>query len=58
MAMYKIDRIGGICMKRKKMPWNEKTTEDVYDEDYVEDLLEDDEISAEEEGFMVGYNQA
>ena len=56
--MYKIDRIGGICMKRKKMPWNEKTTEDVYDEDYVEDLLEDDEISAEEEGFMVGYNQA
>ncbi len=58
MAMYKIDRIGGICMKRKRTSWDKKTIEDVYDENYVEDLLEDDEISAEEEGFMVGYNQA
>ena len=31
---------------------------DVYNEDYVEELLEDDEISAEERGFMVGYNSS
>jgi len=29
---------------------------DIYDEEYVEELLEDDEITPEEEGFMVGYN--
>jgi len=31
---------------------------DIYDEAYVEELLEDDEISPEEEGFMIGYNGA
>lgn len=29
---------------------------DVYDEIGVEGLLEDDELSAEEEGFMLGYD--
>ena len=28
---------------------------DVYDELSVDGLLEDDEVSAEEEGFMLGY---
>lgn len=32
--------------------------EDIYDDDYIEELLEDDEISPEEEGFMLGYNRA
>ena len=31
---------------------------DIYDGEYVEELLEDDEISAAEEGFMRGYNKA
>ena len=28
---------------------------DIYDEMFLNDLEESDEISAEEEGFMVGY---
>lgn len=28
---------------------------DFYKQDYIEEALEDDEISNEEEGFMVGY---
>lgn len=28
---------------------------DIYEQDYIEEALEDDEISIEEEGFMVGY---
>ncbi len=31
--------------------------EELYEEDAVEDLLEDDEISASEEGFMRGYDE-
>lgn len=31
---------------------------DIYDPEYVEELLEDDQISAEEEAFMKGYNGA
>ena len=30
----------------------------VYKEEVREDLVEDDEISAEEEGFMKGYDEA
>ncbi|MGV8169408.1 MAG: hypothetical protein ACP5N3_05110 [Candidatus Nanoarchaeia archaeon] len=33
----------------------EKEFEEVYDDDAREDLVENDEISAEEEGFMSGY---
>ena len=32
-----------------------KEEEDFYDEEFVEDLLEDDEISAFEAAFMHGY---
>lgn len=32
--------------------------EDIYDENYVEELLEDDEISEQEEAFMIGYNDS
>lgn len=39
--------------------------EDIYDEtdkyfndEQIEELLEDDEISSEEAGFMLGYNEA
>ncbi|MBW2975254.1 hypothetical protein KY366_06050 [Candidatus Woesearchaeota archaeon] len=30
----------------------------IYDEEGREDLVEDDEMSAEEEGFMRGYEEA
>lgn len=32
--------------------------EDIYIEEYLVELLEDDEISAEEEGFMLGYEDS
>jgi hypothetical protein len=32
-----------------------KSDNDIYEQDYIEESLEDDEISAEEEGFMIGY---
>ena len=32
-----------------------KIDNDIYEQDYIEEALEDDEISAEEEGFMLGY---
>ncbi|MFH1210482.1 MAG: hypothetical protein V1645_01065 [archaeon] len=32
--------------------------EDIYMEEYRSSLLEDDEISAEEEGFMIGYEDS
>jgi hypothetical protein len=32
-----------------------KCDKDIYEQDYIEEALEDDEISAEEEGFMLGY---
>lgn len=32
--------------------------EDIYDEDYREELLENDEISLEEEAFLKGYDEA
>ena len=30
--------------------------DDIYDDEFVEELREDDEISDVEEGFMKGYN--
>jgi len=33
-------------------------TEDFYDKGEIEALLEDDEISSEEEGFMLGYMES
>ena len=44
-------------MKKRKNYWAEDLeSADIYDEEYVSELLEDDEISAAEEGFMRGYN--
>ena len=36
---------------------DEKDFEEVYDDDSREDLVDNDEISAEEEGFMSGYEE-
>jgi hypothetical protein len=35
----------------------EKEFEEVYDDEAREDLVDNDEISAEEEGFMSGYEE-
>jgi hypothetical protein len=32
--------------------------EDIYSEDYREELVDNDEVSAEEEAFMRGYEEA
>ncbi|MEK6826559.1 MAG: hypothetical protein AABX90_02940 [Nanoarchaeota archaeon] len=44
--------------RKKRSIENEDLIYDVYDEGYMEELLEDDEISPEEEAFMMGYNGA
>lgn len=44
-------------MKKKKNNLNHES-EDIYDENYVEELLEDDEITEKEEAFMIGYNES
>ncbi len=33
----------------------ENTGEDFYNDKYLEEYIENDEINAEEEGFMIGY---
>ncbi len=38
--------------------WKKKSEEGIYAEDFRQELLEDGEISAEEEGFMKGYEEA
>ena len=35
--------------------YDEENQGDVYSESGARDLLDDDELSAEEEGFMLGY---
>jgi hypothetical protein len=42
----------------KLMVEQEIDEENIYAEDSVEMLLDEDEISAEEEGFMLGYMEA
>ena len=32
--------------------------ENLYDDEFIEEAVDDDEISPEEEGFMLGYNGA
>ncbi len=44
--------------RKKRSVESEDLIYDVYDEGYMEELLEDDEISPEEEAFMMGYNGA
>ncbi len=34
---------------------DEESEEDFYNLEYLEGYMEDDEINAEEEGFMIGY---
>ena len=36
----------------------ESMGESVYDEEEIEVMLDEDEITSEEEGFMKGYNEA
>ena len=43
--------------KKKKVEFEEELS-DIYYNEYVEELLEDDEITPEEEAFMLGYNEA
>ncbi|MFH1591874.1 MAG: hypothetical protein ABIB47_00710 [Candidatus Woesearchaeota archaeon] len=45
-------------MTKRKKSNQEELINDIYDEEYMEELLEDDEISPEEEAFMMGYNGA
>lgn len=37
------------------MEETEDSEEDFYKVEYLEEYMEDDEISSEEEGFMIGY---
>jgi len=36
----------------------EEAQEDIYDKDYREELLENDEISLKEEAFLKGYDES
>lgn len=36
----------------------ESIAEDIYEEEYREELVENDEISLEEEAFLKGYDEA
>lgn len=36
---------------------HEESEEDFYNTEYLEECVEDDEISGNEEGFMIGYMQ-
>lgn len=44
--------------KEKDVHLRDEDEENVYSGDVREDLIEGDEISAEEEGFMAGYDEA
>ncbi len=52
----------GVKMKEEIDAYSEglieELQEDIYDEDYREELLENDEISLEEEAFLKGYEEA
>ena len=47
-------------MKNHKIGYEneEEQEEDLYDDNGMQEAVEDDEISAEEEGFMRGYKEA
>ena len=38
-----------------KEKYEENSEEDFYNQKYLEEYIEDDEINSEEEGFMMGY---
>ena len=48
---------GVKCMKKEDW-YVDLEEEDVYGEDYRESLLEDGELSPEEDAFMRGYEEA
>ena len=60
--MISIKNLGGDNMKRNKAGNKEESddeewiVDDVYSDEGAESLLEDDEISEFEAGFMQGYN--
>lgn len=45
-------------MARNFLDLDQSEEDSIYSEDFRDDLLEDGEISAEEEGFMKGYDEA
>ena len=49
---------GGCFMKRIILDWDESEDDTIYSEEYREHLLEDGELSPEEEAFMRGYEEA
>ncbi len=61
--MFLFTIIGGIYMKYKKnikkdTYIDDVNEEDIYSENNINDLVEWDEISDEEAGFMMGYLDA
>lgn len=50
---HKSGEITATYEKKNKLFYEED--HDIYDDEYIEELLEDDEISPEEEAFMIGY---
>lgn len=44
-----------VRVERFRDEYNQDILDDVYSEEEIEHLLEDDEISSEEEAFMRGY---
>ena len=49
---------GGVMDKKKKWNLFDEENWDIYDEEYIEELLDGDEISSEEQAFMRGYNNS
>ena len=49
---------GGLKIRARKTLHREEDGLDVYSEEGASELREADEISAEEEGFMMGYLEA
>ena len=42
-------------VKVKQNWYNDENMQDIYDKDFLVDSLDDDMISTEEQGFMIGY---
>ena len=42
-------------MKKRKLNWEKEFEEDIYEEEFREQMVEDDSITDAEEGFMLGY---
>ncbi|MBS3140579.1 hypothetical protein J4405_00370 [Candidatus Woesearchaeota archaeon] len=44
-------------MKKRKLNWEKEFEEDIYEENFREQMVEDDSITDAEEGFMLGYEE-